>query len=436
MTLFTVFAALLAALSVALLVWPLLKPSRPVLPGEADANLGLLREQYAALDQELASGALTSAEHAASRNELARRALDEGAVQPARAGARPGSSHPIVIAVLLVPALAGALYFKLGSPAALDMAAASAPEASEPSMAQVEAMVSSMAARLEKLPAGQSDPTGWAMLARSLAALQRFPEADQAYARAIEASPRNAQLMADRADLLTFMQSGQGAAATDEPARLIAQALFIEPDNLKALALAGSAAFEGQAFDVAIRYWARARALAPAGSEFAASLDRSLAAAQSSVSASGSTAVTGANASQAVGKSPAPAGDVAVSPGKGKEVAAAGTVQGTVSISAALRERVRPGDTLYVFARAAGGPRMPLAILRLQATSGPVSFTLDDSLAMSPQFKLSSFAEVIVQARVSRSGDALPQAGDMVGQTGPVKPGSGPVNLVIDQVQP
>ena len=334
--------------------------------------------------------------------------------RPARANVPLRSRRTAVLISALVPVLGLVLYARLGSTEALDSAppsAANAAAGADVTMAQVEAMVSVMAARLENPAPGQADdPVAWDMLARSLAALQRYSDADRAYARAIALAPGNAQLLADRADLLVLLQDRRSAG---EPTRLIEEALKIDPDNLKALALAGSAAFERQDFDAALKHWSRARARATPGSDFANGLDRSIEAARSSAGA---------------GAPPVKAA--------ARQTPAASGVSGTVSIAPALLARVQPGDTLFIFARAAQGPRMPLAILRLPAGNWPASFQLDDSLAMSPELKLSGFEQVVVQARVSRSGQALPQSGDLIGQTVALKPGTRGIELRLDQVQP
>ena len=435
MILFGVGALLLVGFVLALLLPPLL--ARRAVPPAADAaaestavgqtrsevNLAILREQALQLADEHAAGLLSDAAYEAARMELARRTLAESpdAERPARSPETPRSRRTAVLISALVPVLALGLYARLGSTEALDSTgatAASAPGA-DVTMAQVEAMVSAMAARLENPAPGQAeDPVGWDMLARSLAALQRYADADRAYARAIALAPGNAQLLADRADLLVLLQDRRSAG---EPTRLIEEALKIDPDNLKALALAGSAAFERQDFEAALKHWSRARARATPGSDFANGLDRSIEAARSSAGAG--TPPVKAAAPQT------PAAAPAVTP------AAAG-VSGTVSIAPALLARVQPGDTLFIFARAAQGPRMPLAILRLPAGNWPASFQLDDSLAMSPELKLSGFAQVVVQARVSRSGQALPQSGDLIGQTAALKPGTRGIELRLDQVQP
>jgi cytochrome c-type biogenesis protein CcmH len=433
MILFGLGALLLVGFVLALLLPPLLA-RRAVLPAadaaakstavgqtRSEANLAILREQALQLADEHAAGLLSDAAYEAARMELARRTLAESpeAERSARAAAPPRNRRTAVLISALVPVLGLGLYVRLGTTEALNGAAPAATNAAagaDVTMAQVEAMVSAMAARLENPAPGQAeDPVGWDMLARSLAALQRYADADRAYARAIALSPRNAQLLADRADLLVLLQDRRSAG---EPTRLIEEALKIDPDNLKALALAGSAAFERQDFDAALKHWSRARARATPGSDFANGLDRSIEAARSSAGAGAPPVKTAARQTPAL----APA--------------AASGVSGTVSIAPALLGRVQPGDTLFIFARAAQGPRMPLAILRLPAGTWPASFQLDDSLAMSPELKLSGFEQVVVQARVSRSGQALPQTGDLIGQTAALKPGTRGIELRLDQVQP
>jgi len=460
MTLFIITAVLLVLCVLALLLLPLLgrRPGAffssaphasgdsanttdtPGTPGTAavTANLAILREQSRQLEADYAAGLLAATEHAAARMELARRTLEEspqgrapGRPATGQAGLPLRSRRTALLLGVLLPVLAAGMYLRLGTPEALDTATrAAAPGGGvggEVTMAQVEAMVSTMAERLEKMPPGQADPTGWEMLARSLASLQRYSEADRAYARAIELAPRNAQLLADRADLLALLQ---GRNSVGEPTRLIEQALQLEPDNLKALALAGSAAFERQDFAAALKYWGRARALATPGSDFANGLDRSLEAARSSAGARPPLT------SQAAAPAAAPARAESNAGNTSAQTASAAGLSGSVSIAPDLRARLQPGDTLFIFARAAQGPRMPLAILRLQAKDLPAKFTLDDSLAMSAELKLSRFDQVVVQARISRSGNAMPQAGDLTGQSGPVQPGDRAVRLTIDQVQP
>ncbi|MEP7208514.1 MAG: c-type cytochrome biogenesis protein CcmI, partial [Casimicrobiaceae bacterium] len=111
-------------------------------------------------------------------------------------------------------------------------------------------------------------------------------------------------------------------------------------------------------------------------------------------------------------------------------------VAGTVSLDPKLAARARPDDTMFVFARAADGPRMPLAILKRQVKDLPLRFKLDDSMAMAPNATLSSAAQVVVGARITKSGAAMPQSGDLEGYSAAIKPGAASVDIVIDRVVP
>jgi cytochrome c-type biogenesis protein CcmH len=243
--------------------------------------------------------------------------------------------------------------------------------------------------------------------------MQKFPEANKAYKRAVELNPGNAQMLADHADVVAMLQ---GQSMLGEPSRLFERALVLDPNNLKALALAGSAAFEKKEFAKAVQFWSKAQGLAPPGSDFAKGLASSV---EEARLASGQTGI-----SPTVAKSEPTPG------------LAAANIQGVVSLSPAMKNKVSPDDTVFIFARASQGPRMPLAILKRKASELPITFTLDDSIAMSDQLKLSKFELVVVGARVSKSGNALPQSGDLVGQSAPVKAGGGKLTLVIDGVQP
>ncbi|KNZ32851.1 MAG: hypothetical protein AD742_09060 [Methylibium sp. NZG] len=465
MTVFWIAAAALLVLALLLVLPPLLRlrstapTAQPVgeagkAPDARRANLAILRDQLAQLDAELAADSVTPDQHRLSRSEIERRVLDEEAVAegPRRAGS--ARSTALVLGTL-IPLFALGVYVARGNPAGLDPSAtqARAEPSGEVSMAQMEEAVEKLAKKLEGQTAPQpGDAQGWAMLGRSYAFMQRFPEASRAYGRAIALEPKNPQLLADQADVLAALQGQQLAG---EPMRLIDQALQIDPNHPKALALAGSAAFERKEFAAAVALWTQARQFVPADSEFAKALDGSMAEAKSAMSAAvgGGVTVAAADAAMAqagagVGKEATPgtsasasAATTAVAQAKdgssGSAAAApAARLSGRVTLAPALAARAAPTDTVFIFARAADGPRMPLAILKRTVADLPISFTLDDSMAMSPQMKLSNFPLVVVGARVSKSGNAMPQAGDLQGQATPAKLGSSGIELVIDAVQP
>ena len=434
MTIFWILTAALTALALAHVLPVLLRPRPAKLPLDAAtrraSNLAILREQVAQLDAELAAGSLDVDQHRAAREDIERRVLEEtdqvGAVTAKAMPLNTTAERPWKIAWVLalgVPLLVTTLYSQVGSPQAID-----APPA--PSVAslgadnvtdeQVEELVKKLAAAIEQKP---DDLAGWTLLARTYAVLQRFPEASKAYARASALAPNDAQLLADHADVLAMLQ---GQKLSGEPARLVTRALQIDPKNVKALALAGGAAYEAGQYPQAIEYWTLARQMTPSGSPFSENLDRSLVDARNALQ--GGAPATSSPGEMAV----APAGTTAPEGSSQAAPAASAHVAGQVR----LASQVSPTDTVFIFARAAEGPRMPLAILRRTVADLPISFTLDDAMAMSPAMKLSNFPIVVVGARVSKTGNALPSPGDLSGQVTGVKIGTEGLNIVIDTVQP
>jgi cytochrome c-type biogenesis protein CcmH len=442
MILFVLFSSALVLLALAFLLPPLLRPAPQIPPAMQDAqiaNLAILREQLVQLDGEHAASQISEAQWSAARAEIVRRVLEES--QAIETPVRHTRARPTAWALAAgVPVIALVMYASLGNvqgleaaPAQVSLDAPSPENGGGPSMAQVEAMVTQMSERLYNMPPGEAaDPGAWDMLARTLAALQRHPEAARAYERATDLAPNNAQLLADRADLLVMLQNRQSAG---EPQQLIDRALKADPNNVKALALAGSAAFEREAFADAVTYWQRARTLATPGSEFAAGLDRSLEAARTSAAVPGKTAPF-AEAVPRVQAAQVPQVQVPQTVSVAAAGAGTASLSGVVSLAPSLKSKVAPGDTLFIFARAAEGPRIPLAVLRVSAATLPATFTLNDQMAMSPEFTLSRFDKVMLEARVSRSGEAMAKSGDLIGRLGPLGNRGSMLNLTIDQVQP
>ena len=406
MTLFWILAATMVVVVLAVLVRPLLRPAAAAADETARSNLRVLRDSLAELDAERAAGTLSAGQHAEARAELERRALEESTTVDAAPGQRSGRTSALVLAVLL-PAAAVLLYAQLGDRRGLDPVLAQPP--SMASAGDVETLVQRLAARMQADP---SDPQGWMLLGRAYAGLERFDKARDALAEAMKRTPPDAQLLSDYADVLAMTQ---GQRLAGEPEKLIQQALALEPDHLKALALAGSAAMERGDFKAAIEHWTHARRVAPPDSPFASGLDGSIAEARAAAGLPPESSTASA--------APAPA------------ATSAAPLEVTVTLAPALAGRLQPGDTLFVFARAAEGPRMPLAIARLAASAAPVQVKLDDSMAMTPALRLSTQPRVVVGARISRSGDATPQAGDLEGQSAPVA-SAGSVQVTIDQVRP
>ena len=383
----------------------------------AGSTLSLLREQLAATERDRAAGRIDAVTAERLQAEISRRLLEEHAQSPAAWRAEPARGMAWMV-MAGVPLFAVALYLALGNPAALSQPprVAAGPQ---PTMTQVESMVSQMTQALEaRAQRGETRPEdgpAWAMAGRTLASLQRFKEADQAFARALALTPNDANLLADRADILSLLQ---GQNPEGEPMRLIERALRIDPNQPKALALAGSVAFKRGDMATAITHWRRAIANLPPESEFARGLTQSLQEAMAS------------QTPRATGTSPR------IAPDKSPLAASGASIRGRVSLTPALRAQAQPNDTVFIVARAEQGPRMPLAIVRMRVADLPADFTLDDSSAMSPQLRLSSYPEVVVSVRISRSGQALPESGDLVGTPVHTRIGQRGVELRIDRVQP
>jgi len=328
-----------------------------------------------------------------------------------------------VLAVVVL-VVAGLGYWQTGSPSlartGLDgsgapAAAAPAPGASGASpLEQIAAMVDQLAERMKQHP---DDAQGWTMLARSYTVLGRYDDALPAYRRALELTPNNATLLADYADAVA---ATKGTANNPESESLIERALRIEPNHVKALALAGTVAYGRADFAGAIALWQKIVDQLPADSELAQRVQASIAEARERDGA------TTAQAQARPAPPPAPAG--------ASGAAIVGKVSGTVTLAPALRGQVAPDDTVFVFARPAGGGRMPLAVRRAKVADLPLSFTLDDSMAMAPGMTISNAKQVTVSARISKSGNALPQPGDLAGESAAVAPGASGIAVEIGSV--
>ena len=425
MTAFWIVAAFFVAGALLFLLPPLLaRGAGRAKLARADITVSIYRDEMAELEADLANGVLPREQYEQARQELERRLLEDMSAgdAPAAAPAAPRAPRLAGIAVgLALPLLAVGLYLQLGNPKAITEAGrapAESPHAGggmDPQ--QMQAMVEALAARLEQNP---RDLEGWAMLARSYTALGRYQEAARAWGKVNELLPDNADVLADYADVLAMAQGRRLAGA---PVNLIEQALKANPNHPKSLALAGSAAFEARDYAKAVAYWERLLGVLQPGSESYRSVSGGIAEAKALAGGATPQAARAAAQSASAQKAAPAAGG---GPG----------VSGKVTLGAGLKGKAAPGDTLFVFARAAQGPKMPVAIARLQVKEFPVSFTLDDSSAMSPAMKLSSLPEVVVGARISKSGNATPQSGDLEGFTPPVKVGSSGVQVVIDKVVP
>lgn len=420
MVFWSVVALLLCGALLMLLppLWKSRAAAEPVTRGAA--NLAIYRDQWREAERDLGQGLIAPEQIDQARDDIQRRWLEDAAApaQPVVAPPQPAASRvarrSAIALGLLLPLASVLSYLALGDPASLSplspLSPPAAPAAGEARHSvtpeQIQARVAALSERLKAEP---GNAEGWVMLGRSYVVLGRYRDAATAWRRAAELVPGNPTLLADLADVVAM---AQGKRLAGEPARLIQQALDADPRHVKALALAGSAAFEARDHGAARGYWERVLALVPADSDIARSMQGSIAQATRLEAALAEAAPAAATAATTT------------------------ALTGEVSLSPALAARVAAGDTLFVFARAAVGQRMPLAIVRRPVGTWPAVFALDDGMAMAPNLKLSGFAQVVVSARVSRSGNATPQPGDLVGQSTPVASAVQGLRVVIDTVQP
>jgi cytochrome c-type biogenesis protein CcmH len=428
-----VFLSIAAAMVVAALVWvmvPLLRGSRGNGIEREASNVAILRDQLKELEADVGNGVITPAQYEQARAELLERTLEESKASGGGASNVPSAAGAWTAAILggTVPIAAALLYFTLGSHEAFSPAATVAADPAgqhDMSPAKVEEMVGKLEAKLQQEP---NNVEGWALLAHTYYAMNRMPQAVAAYEHAVKLEPDNATLLADYADALGSQQGGLDG----KPMELVARALKVDPTQWKALALAGTAAFDHKDYKLALTYWEKLRSTLPPDSNLAKSVDGSISEARQLGGIAGEAPASAALPSAAMAAA-APA------PAKPKDAPAANAaapgagIAASVKLAPALTASVAPTDTVWVFVRAATGPKMPLAIIRKEAKDLPATFALDDSMAMQPNMKISSFPEVVVGARVSKTGNAAPQSGDLEGLSKPVKvAGTQGVAVVID----
>jgi cytochrome c-type biogenesis protein CcmH len=400
-------------------------------------KISALKQQILQLDELRQSGALSAETAATSRAALewqlveavltsqpsASAAPARGAANSAKAAlappaeAAPRPSRGLVLGLTAFVVLFGAVGYAWrgsseGWKTAPGMSGETAADGTQQiSQAQIEAMVNGLA---EKLKGKPDDAEGWLMLGRSYAALGRYDDAIPAFRKVLSLQAKNAQAMADLADALAMTQQ---RSFKGEPASLIAQALKADPDNLKALALGGTLAYENRDLTGAIKLWEHAVKIGPADNDLVRQLNENIDAVRKMAGLPGEAAPT-APVAQTAATDAAP-------------FATASSLSGQVSLAPALAAKAAPDDTVFIFARPAEGSRMPLAILKKQVKDLPLNFTLDDSMAMSPAAKISGAKAIVVGARVSKSGQAMTQPGDLQGQSAVVQPGATGLKISI-----
>jgi cytochrome c-type biogenesis protein CcmH len=311
----------------------------------------------------------------------------------------------IALALLMPPAVLGA-YLALGTPQALQ-------PVPTPGPADLAKAAAQLRASLAKKP---DDAQGWTLLSQAYSALNQPQLAMDALHHVLRLKPD------DPDAIVAYVEASAETSPThkiDDAARgMLQHALQVKPTHQRALWLLGISDFQRQQYAGAMKQWNTLLPLLPEGSNVAAAVKQELAEAEARMGAGSNTPNPGTTTT-------------------GTPAAATRAVALTVNVKLDpnIATKVQPGDTLFVFARAVDGPRMPLAVARIKASTLPARVTLTDAMAMTPQLKLSNYREVQVLARISKSGNAMPAAGDLESAATEVATNSRkPVSLTINRV--
>ncbi len=397
MTSFLIPAFLLLVLVLLLLLRPFIFPAKSKATSRRQMNATIYREELDKLEVEHQSGAITSTDYEIAHAEMRQRLFQDTIEEDDREVA--GSTKKTAIGLcFFIVLLSSALYFSLGDVVRVAQKNSERPVTQE----GVEKMVAEFAIKMEK------DPTnlkGWAMLARSYRILGRNEDAAKAYARAGNFIDSDPQLLADYADVLASNANG---SFTGKPMQLINQALKLDPNNLMALWLAGTASYNSGNYKVAVQTWEKLAKQIPSDTDEARAIQGSIAEARSK----GGLATTATTLAASSGKE----------------------ISGKIEISAELKSKIKPGDIVMVIARKPG-ERMPVAVLKMPASNFPMSFALNDALAMNPSAPLSQLSEASIEVRISKTGMAKPEAGDLISLAQTIKVGANNVRLLVDQVR-
>ncbi len=440
---FWIAAALLTGVALAFVLVPLLRRRSTDAPTLREANLAALRSQRQEIESDVAHGVLAPEAKDEALAELVARANEDLDAPAETEVASPRRPWPAAIAfALLVPACAFGFYLWVGLPAALDPKALAAPAAGGAfGDHQMDELVTQLAQKVRERP---DDVQGWSLLARSYTAMGRTKDALDAHAHLAKIAPNDAQVLADYADALAL---DRGKNLSGEPYQIVQRALQVDPKHPKSLALAGTATLNEGKFAESMAYWERLYQALPPDSQDLGEIRNIIEKVRTRAATAGKPlppskilayapplpAKPAMPAAPPMAAAPVPAMPPAAPkaapvPGKG--------ISGTVKLADGLAGRVSATDTLFIYARAAQGSRMPLAIIRGGAGELPKSFELDDSMGMAPNVRLSDTASVVIEARVTKAGGAGAQPGDLVGTSAPVAPGAKGVAIVIDKVVP
>lgn len=394
-TLFWIIVAGLVLLALALIVPPLLRKTPLPDDDHRQRNIKIARQRLAELRQQLQDGVLDQVQFDEQYAELQLMLNDD--LQASEAGKAPERQGRWIIPILLVllPMLSLLLYVSLG-----DINALSKVELQQTQVKAAENMAGMMDKLRQRLQQQPDDVEGWIMLGRSYGFLQQYQDAADAFARADKLKPDDVEIMLQYANNLAM---ASGGSMKGEPEQLIARVIEKAPDNANALWLAGMAMAEAGDFAKAKQYWQKLLQLLPPDAEGLSQVQQMLAAVDQELEKQ---------------RSAGPAIEIKVK----------------VTIDPALKANLQPQDAVFIYAQAVNGPKMPLAIVRKQGSDLPTEVVLNDQMAMQGGSRLGEQQQLRIVARVSKSGQAMTQPGDLLGSVELAQPFAGATaNVLINQ---
>ncbi|RDH90905.1 MAG: c-type cytochrome biogenesis protein CcmI [endosymbiont of Lamellibrachia luymesi] len=425
MTLFWIIAAGLTLLAMAFVVLPLLRGFKNTGISSDELNLEVFQQQLEELDNDLDSGILDQTRYDAARKDLEKELLtDVSGDKVAPAAMNRSSGRWAMGTAVFIPVSAVIIYQILGTPEIIPRLTGQVPDTTVNSAQEqaknlppMEELVQKLADKLVEQP---ENIDGWLMLARSYMSMSRVQEGLEAYGQAMKLAPENTAVLLAYAEGLAKTDSNN---FTGKAASLVEKAVKLDADNPNARWMMGIVSYQRGNYPAAVEHWERAQTLLGPNNKDAATIANALEDARREM---GEAPKLPSIVQQTAAK-PVPTANAA---GKSK-------ITLEVVLSDEMRAKAKPGDLVFIYAKALEGPQMPLAAARKQGRDLPLTIELDDGMAMMPQFKLSNFPEVVVGARISLSGNPIAKSGDPEGEVKPVTPGqTDTVKVVINGLRP
>lgn len=439
MTIFIILCVLMCVAAVAAVCLPLWFGSRAKAESDRRSQvLAILQQQANDLEAERAAGRIDQDEYEETRSELERRVLEEAKHEEEIKSGRSMMMPRVLAVVLLVvmPASAAVAYYALGrytamDPAFIEMMERQSANSRGHSQRDMQKMLDDLKARLAEDP---RNAQGWFLLARTAASMNRFDDAVEAFKKLNALVPNNADIMADMADM---MAAANGKVITPEVEKLLQDALKVDPNQWKALALLAMQSWDRERYAQAAQYWERLLKVVPPDFPDRDQIASNINEAKRLGGVNDSISAVSPNAGSAGGKAEQTPSSTAVEPVPTASPATMSAVAGTVTLDAALKDQTSPDDTVFIYARPASGSRMPVAFTKVKVKDLPYNFELNETMRMAMGAEtLANTKIVVVGARISKTGNFMPQPGDLEGEMDqPVEVGDRGLIVTIRKVR-